>query len=127
MECGNLWIVDQRVQKISDTQPVILPGLFAYNFQDQKVSYKYRFPAEMFAGRSSLPTTLITDSYYGCDEQKLILADTLGHCILVLDLRTESSWQICHPSMANDPNYSDFTFENYTFPNFQAGVYTVLL
>lgn len=126
-KCGNLWIVDQGTDTFSSSPPKYSPGLFAYNFAAKRITYRYRFPRDLITERGSLVTRLVVDSYYGCDKQKLILADTLGHCLLVRDLGTGSSWTICHPTMANDPNYSTFTVENHTLTDLPTGIYSLAI
>lgn len=125
-KCGNLWIVDQGIKGITNGPPVFSPGLFAYSFAAQRITYKYRFPAEFFAEKGTVTTRLVIDNTFGCDKLKLIVADTLNYCLLVHDLQSKSSWKVCHPTMANDPNYSDFTYKNYTLP-LPTGVYSLAL
>lgn len=106
--------------------PLFPPGLFAYSFAAQRITYKYRFPAEFFAEKGTTVTRLVVDSTFGCDKLKLIVADTTNFCLLVHEPETRSSWKVCHPTMANDPNYSNFTYKNYTL-YLPSGVYSLAI
>lgn len=122
--CGNLWILDNGIKNIATAPPAFPAGLFAYSFSAQRITYKYRFPDDYFKAGSGA-TRILVDSTFGCDKLKVIVSDTLNHCLLIHDMATQSSWKVCHPTMANDPKYSNYTYQNFTLTDFTAGVYSI--
>lgn len=113
-KCGRLWILDNVVSSIFEPEPSHRIQIFAYDVKAKRMVFNYQFPRKVTSPGPNSVTRLVIDDYYGCDNIRAIVADSIKNCIYIFDYKTQSSWQVNDDSFKNIPEYSSFQYRNNT-------------
>ncbi|XP_026318568.1 protein yellow-like isoform X2 [Hyposmocoma kahamanoa] len=111
-ECNRLWVMDTG--NGGGTQHCS-PQLLAFDLDNDKLVYRYRFNQSVYNERSGFITLVVDVRPGDCGDTYVYVADVSTYALVVVDVARNRSWRLTHRLFYPFPSRGNFTVDGENF------------